>query len=58
MANLMDDLSKPDPADSQQVIITRVQLRRVLRDMGLTVTGTGVGDQVFDALRAGDGLED
>jgi hypothetical protein len=38
-------------SDSETVTVTRAQLRRVLRDMGLTVTGTGAGDQVFDALR-------
>jgi hypothetical protein len=38
------------PLDSDTVTITRVQLRRALVNMGLTVTGSGQGDQVFDWL--------
>jgi hypothetical protein len=38
-------------ADTDQVTATRAQLRRALRDEGLTVTGCG-GEGVFDALTA------
>ena len=44
----------PDVAspDAETVTVSRALFRRVLRDEGLTTTGSGRGDQVFDALAA------
>jgi hypothetical protein len=51
-----EDAAGDDPEGRQAIIVSRAQLRRTLRDEGLTTTGTGRGDQVFDRLAGIDRL--